>query len=87
MVLANHSTTFETQNLDILFSIACEKLRIHALYLTCASVRRGSKNVTCASVRRGGKNVALEQATSLASQENYRAEFRVSLPIQSSSPS
>ena len=28
MVLANHSITFQTQNLGILFSIACEKLPI-----------------------------------------------------------
>lgn len=58
MVLANHSITFQAQNLGILFSIACEKLPIPALYLTCASVRRD------------GKNVAPERATSLGPKKS-----------------
>jgi len=44
MVLANHSITFQAQNLRILFPTPCEKLLTPALYLTCANVRRGDKN-------------------------------------------
>lgn len=58
MVLANHSTTFQIQNLGILFSIACEKLPIPPLYFTCASVKRGDNNV------------APEQGTSLVPKKS-----------------
>lgn len=58
MVLANHSITFQAQNLRILFPTPCEKLPTPALYLICANVRRSDKNT------------APEQATSLAPKKS-----------------